>query len=201
VNRGEWIRQTDPVEKPDIMQPFASCRWNMSSSIDTNLASLRSHHSNNVSMAGVGDGLRPDPWMALYCTPQHDVVEADDEDTVGRAHRLEQARHSIDSEVRPFGLLDLEQKAISSRFAHSSTSATVGTRVRANRELKPARASRLRIRSRHRSAAKPRPSVVRSSVRSWSTIGSSSAVSTTSISTVVAPQALASEKAGIVFSG
>jgi len=55
--------------------------------------------------------------------------------------------------------------------------------------------------SKAKSAAKPWPSVVRSSVRSCSTIGSPSALSTTSISTVVAPQALAAANAGKVFSG
>jgi len=112
-------------------------------------------HTDNVGVTGVRDDLGPDPRVALDPALQHDVVEADDKNSVGRARRFEQTRYSVDGEVGPLGLLDLEKDPISSRFAQSTISATVGTRVPANRASKRAPASRLRICSSPRSATKP----------------------------------------------
>jgi hypothetical protein len=60
-------------------------------------------------VAGVGDGLGLDPRVVLYRALQDDVVEADDEDSVEGTRRFEQCSHSVDGEVRPLGLLDLDK--------------------------------------------------------------------------------------------
>ena len=51
------------------------------------------------------------PGCRSHRALQHDVVEADDDDPVGRARGFEQLRHAVDGEVRPLGLLDLEHDA------------------------------------------------------------------------------------------
>jgi len=82
-----------------------------------------------------------------------------------------------------------------------STSLSSGTRNPANAGENQLPASSTRNSSSVRSHTGPEPSVVRSSVRSWITTGTPSAVVRTSNSTYVAPASTAPASAGRVFSG
>ena len=67
-------------------------------------------HADDIGMTRVCDGLCRNTPMALCSTLEQDMVEADDGNPLGRARRRHQLRHSIDSEVRPLRLLDLEKE-------------------------------------------------------------------------------------------
>jgi hypothetical protein len=83
----------------------------------------------------------------------------------------------------------------------SRTSSSNGTRVPAYAGENQEPASSARTSSTVRSQTCPLPSVVRSTVRSWITTGTPSAVVRTSNSTYVAPPRPAAARAGRVFSG
>src|SRR5439155_16833818 len=129
------------------------------------------------------------------------MVEADEHHPVDGVRRRNKARNPIDGEVGPFRLLDLDEEPHLLAVRPVKHFDKCRDPCPGKALMNTGSASRLRICSRLRSAAKPWPSVVRSTVRSCRMIGSPSAVSTTSISTIVAPQDFAAWKAGSVFSG
>src|SRR5215212_10161329 len=62
-------------------------------------------------MAGMCNGLGPEPWISLHRALQLHMVEADDDDPVARAGRIEQSHYPIDRKVRSFCVLDLQHQA------------------------------------------------------------------------------------------
>jgi hypothetical protein len=83
----------------------------------------------------------------------------------------------------------------------ASTSSSMGTPSPRNSGANQPPASRNAISSHRFSRTGPDPIVVRSSVSSWMTTGTRSAVSATSISTMSAPASIAPSMAAMVFSG
>ena len=64
--------------------------------------------SDEIGMAGMRDRLGLECRVALGRLLQDDMVEADDDDPIAAAGRLEQGRHAIDGDVRALRFLDLE---------------------------------------------------------------------------------------------
>src|ERR1700730_2510599 len=129
------------------------------------------------------------------------MVEADEQHPVDGVRRRNKARDPIDGEVSPFRLLNLDEETHLLAVRPVKHCAKCRDPCPGKALMKPGSRIETADPSRLRSAAKPWPSVVRSTVRSCRMIGSPSAVSTTSISTIVAPQDFAAWKAGSVFSG
>src|SRR6266446_4090156 len=128
------------------------------------------------------------------------MVEANEHHPVGVARRRNKARNPIDGEVGPFRLLDLgeEPHLLAVRpvkhFDECRDPCPGKALMKPGSRIESADLLETEI-------GCEAMAIGRSTVRSCRMIGSPSAVSTTSISTIVAPQDFAAWKAGSVFSG
>ena len=130
--RGMWTR----LESPACMQSPAVVGRNMSSSIETELAPHDFRTADEIGVAGMRDRLGLHCRWRSISVLQHDMVEADDDDPIRRAGRFERdpRRGRRRRSGRSASLIS-STIPISSRFAHSSASASVGIFVPAKRAI------------------------------------------------------------------
>ena len=188
---------------PAACSARASSGSKRSSSIDSEFEPGGARDADRIGVAGMGDAFGADagndaPWRAADRRGRTRSARTSSTAPVSSSS----VRQALDQPGDPLALLDLGHEAeagglrVGQHRAQGSACVRRRTRARTTRRHRARRSRR-----RFATAISPRPSVVRSRVRSCASRISSSLVRTRSISQLVAPAAVAAWSAASVFSG